>query len=126
MDDDGGIWIPEIRVRFKEWTCKLYMTRYGFTGNVCLKLHDASDSMPVASASVNPHRPNTDEMVKLPDDRIMVKDYSENRGMLKALQAANVISTEPDETYDLHFDVYELLLPIPAGLVSRQRALAGR
>ena len=59
----------------------------------------------------------------LPDDRVAIKDYSENKGVAEALVKAGVLGEE-DDAYELPFPVYKLRLPLPAGLVSKATILA--
>lgn len=66
-------------MKFKQWDCVLFETKYIFGDRKAWILEDASDGSPVATCSVNlPDEP-------LSDNEIFIKDYSENEGMLKAL-----------------------------------------
>jgi hypothetical protein len=71
-------------IRFKNWDCLLTVLKYG-NGRPALVLNDAEDGSQIAVASVNV--PDLD----LGDDEIVIKDYSENEGMLDALVEAGVI-----------------------------------
>ena len=69
---------------FKEWPCEIYMKRY-VDGNPCLQLTHATESYPVATATTNIAG------FKVPDGYILIKDWSENEGMLECLTKAGVI-----------------------------------
>jgi hypothetical protein len=69
-------------VKFKDWTCSVVKRQYD-NGRVALQLVD--EEGPVATATVN-----------LPDaelgkNEVLVKNWSENQGMLDALVAARVV-----------------------------------
>lgn len=71
-------------VKFKEWACWLKVRRYS-NGRIALTLVDQRDGEPVATATTNlPDEP-------LADDEVVIKDWSENTGMVTALVAAGVI-----------------------------------
>ena len=75
-----------IIVRFKDWNCKLVFRYYG-NNRTAIQLLDASDGGPVATATVNiPECP-------LEEDQVIIKTYSENEGMLRALMDAGVVSS---------------------------------
>ena len=58
--------------------------RYG-NGRVKLRLRDRDDGEPVATATINvPEEP-------LAENEVIIKDYSENDGMLAALLDAGVV-----------------------------------
>lgn len=69
-------------VQFKDWTCTVMKHRYA-NGRVALCLVD--DEGPVATATVN--LPDAD----LGKNQVLVKDWSENRGMMAALIEAGVV-----------------------------------
>lgn len=71
-------------VHFKDYTCRLVKHIYAGTGRIALELVD--DEGPVARATVNMPE------VKLAPDEILIKDYSENEGMLDALVNAGVVT----------------------------------
>lgn len=73
-----------VAVRFRGIDCTLRERRYG-NGRVALELIDRADGESAAVATVNlPHEP-------LGRNEVFVKDYSENAGMLAALEAAGVV-----------------------------------
>ena len=74
----------DVTIRFKSWTCNLVRRRYR-NGRTALQLVDAEDGEPVANATVN--LPEVD----LAEDEVLVKDCSENEGMLAALTAAGAV-----------------------------------
>jgi hypothetical protein len=71
-------------VRFAEWECWVLLERYE-NGRAALRLVDVADHSPVARATVN--RPD----VLLGEDEVLIKDYSENAGILDALERAGVL-----------------------------------
>jgi hypothetical protein len=73
-------------VRFKDWDCVVEKCHYG-NGRPALVLNDARDGEQIAVGTVN-----------LPDvpagpNEVFIKDYSENEGMLAALEAAGVVKS---------------------------------
>lgn len=71
-------------VKFKQWNCKPVKAFYG-NGRIAIQLIDAEDGEPIATATIN----IPDEDIK--DDEVIIKDYSENEGMLNALLEADII-----------------------------------
>jgi hypothetical protein len=72
-------------VRFNGHNCVVRAQRYASTGHTALSLYDAKRGTFVAGASLNlPDLP-------LSPKRVFIKDYSENEGMLKALQEAGIV-----------------------------------
>jgi hypothetical protein len=72
------------RVRFKHWVCVVQKSQYG-NGRVALKLVDAEDGSPIATATVNlPDAP-------LGKNQVAIEDWSENEGMLAALIEAGIV-----------------------------------
>jgi hypothetical protein len=73
-----------IPIRFKQWDCVIEKSKYA-NGRTALILNDAHNGEQIAVATVN-----------LPDvacgpNQVFIKDYSENEGMLAALEAAGVV-----------------------------------
>ena len=71
-------------VKFRKWNCKPVKAFYG-NGRIAIQLIDAEDGEPIATATIN----IPDEDIK--DDEVIIKDYSENDGMLNALLEADII-----------------------------------
>lgn len=69
-------------VKFKEWTCEVRQAHYG-NGRIALELYNHEGSIAIATVNC-PH-------VEIPSDCIVVKNYSENEGMLEALQEAGIV-----------------------------------
>ena len=80
-------------VQFKDWKCKIYKANYKNTSNVSLTLIDTEDQSPIAIATVNID-------IRVGEPFVVIKDYAENKGMLKALVDAKIIS-EPVDDYKL-------------------------
>lgn len=73
-----------IKVRFKQWDCELQRSRYG-NGRTALVLIHAEDRDPVATVTVNlPDEP-------LGPNEVFVKDWSENEGMVEAMEQAGIL-----------------------------------
>lgn len=69
---------PQI-VKFREWLCYLDFRWYADNDRLAILLFDQGDSSPIAYATVN--IPEYD----LPPNEVIIKDYSENEGMLKTM-----------------------------------------
>jgi hypothetical protein len=83
------------RVEFRGWACRVEQARYGGTDRIALQLTAVEDRSPVAgtegtarSAIATLHMPE----LFLAADEVVIKDYSENTGMLDLLVAAGVVS----------------------------------
>ena len=70
------------KVKFKDWDCYVQKTKY-FDGNTALVLIDQEDSTPVAVATIN--------HPLLEKNEVGIKNYSENTGMLEALEDAGIV-----------------------------------
>ena len=76
-------------VQFREWDCQVEFVNYA-NGRNGLVLRDARDGEEVAVATVNV--PDA----QLGPKEVLIKDYSENHGMLAALEKAGIVrSTGP-------------------------------
>ena len=85
-----------MRIKFKEWNCKLVFDTYQ-NYRVCLRLVEEETGEPIATATVN-----------LPDEKqekneVFIKDYSENTEMLQALINAKVVTAPHISTFKNHF-----------------------
>jgi hypothetical protein len=78
--------MTQTKVQFKEWPCILQFDRYAKGNRLCISLLHAEEGDPVATATVN--IPGEE----IEDDEVIIKDYSENEGMLTALVNAGVVS----------------------------------
>lgn len=80
-----------MKIRYRNWDCELVKGQY-YNGRISLSLVAAKDDgdifagEPIATATVNITE------VDLKDDEVLIKDYSENRGMLQTLIDADVVS----------------------------------
>ncbi len=72
-------------VKFKRWNCRIEKLTYSTTGRTALHLIDIVDGSPVATATVNIPE------VELANDEVIIKDYSENQGMLDVLLENNIV-----------------------------------
>lgn len=73
-----------IKVKFKKWDCIVERCQYN-NGRIALELIHEKDGDSVAVATVNVPE------IELPEDEVLIKDYSENSGMVLALQNAGII-----------------------------------
>lgn len=69
----------------KEYEVTVKLSKYS-NDRIAIQLDDAEDGMPYATATVN--MPN----VLLEDNEVLVKDYSENEGMLEFLIKNNIVT----------------------------------
>ncbi|HMQ33718.1 MAG TPA: hypothetical protein PKD53_23500 [Chloroflexaceae bacterium] len=74
------------RVEFQGWPCQIVRASYGATERIALLLYDLNDGSPVAVATV--HVPD----LPLAADEVVIKDYSENEGMLNTLVSAGIVA----------------------------------
>ena len=72
------------KVIFHGWECRLEFHKY-FDGHTAIMLVDANNGEEVAMATVNVPE------VQLKAHHILIKDYSENAGMLEALSEAGIV-----------------------------------
>lgn len=73
------------RVNYKGCPCNLMKSFYHHGNRVALCLIDAENGEPVATATVNiPEMP-------LSEDEILIKNYSENQGMLSFLEKEEIV-----------------------------------
>jgi len=74
------------KIKFKKWKCVLEFGQYG-NGRIAITLNDAVDGSPVAKATVNLAD------VPLPDNHVLIKDWSENEGMLNCLEENGIVKS---------------------------------
>lgn len=72
-------------VEFQGFTCKVQIEEYQNNGRKAITLIDVEDYSPVATATIN--MPD----VHLGPNEVIVKNYSENDGMLQALVDAGIV-----------------------------------
>lgn len=77
----------EITVEFGQWICDLDWSTYSYGGRIALTLYekDNHDEGPICMATVNI------ESAKLNPGEGLIKDWSENEGVLAALVKAGVV-----------------------------------
>ena len=83
---------------FGGFTCEMQLDHYT-NGNKCIKLVDTRDGSPVATATVNL------DGVELSANEVMVKDYSENKGMLAALRDCGICENIVDVMQSGYVDI---------------------
>jgi len=96
------------RVEFRGWACRVERARYGDTERIALPLYAVEDGSPVAVATL--HVP----ALSLAADEVVIKDYSENAGMLNLLVAADVVSAPLREVQRGHVTLYVCRCLLPA------------
>jgi len=73
-----------MHIQFKQWRCHVYRAFY-YNGNTALVLLDSTTHERVTVATVNL------DGYPLGDNEVLIKDWSENNGLLDALIAAKVV-----------------------------------
>lgn len=77
----------ELIVKFKKWTCAVELFRYAYDNSPCIVLLDAEDYSRVAVGTVCADRKGLRQF------DVIIKDYSENEGMLEALVDGGVVTS---------------------------------
>jgi len=84
------------QVLFKSWLCRVVPTKYTNNGSLALTLKEVDTGEPIATATINMIDDDAQALIdkhfgyeQIP---VYIKDYSENQGMLVALQEAGVVS----------------------------------
>ncbi len=84
------------QVLFKSWLCRVVPTKYTNTGSLALMLKEVDTGESIATATINMIDDDAQALIdkhfgyeQIP---VYIKDYSENQGMLVALQEAGVVS----------------------------------
>ena len=72
-------------MKFNGWDCRVNLTKYIGGSRTAILLVDAVDGSPIATATVNFPE------VALAADEVLIKDWSENNGILDALIAEGVV-----------------------------------
>jgi hypothetical protein len=95
-------------VKFKKWNCYVEFNRYSQNDRVAIQLVEKDSHDPIAMATVN-----IDE-VPVGEDECLIKDYSENEGVLEALEKAGVVKftgkTFKSGWVDVH--LCKILIPV--------------
>lgn len=76
--------IEGTRVKFREWDCIVQCHTYSTNDRLAISLVDANTGEPVAFATKNLEE-------SIPKDCVMIKDYSENKGMVESLTNAGIL-----------------------------------
>lgn len=84
-------------VHFQEWECQILIQRYEQGGSLALQLVDEEGSIARATANLS--------NVNLAPGEILIKDYSENEGMLAALITAGVVTDTGRRIRSGHADI---------------------
>lgn len=95
-------------VRFKQWTCRVVFTQYQDNHRLAILLLDAETGERIAVATVN----IPDEYLQ--PDEVIIKNYSENEGILPVLEEAGIVAP-PHRIVQAgytHAGVCKLLVPL--------------
>lgn len=76
--------MPTRNVKFKQWNCVVEKRKYE-NGRPAIVLNDKETQQRIAIATIN-----IPEINLLPDE-VLIKDYSENEGMMDILTKAEII-----------------------------------
>jgi len=76
--------LEDIKIKFKGEEFSIRITTYSIGNNIKIQLFD-KDELPFMTATTNV------EHIVLNFDEVLIKNYSENEGILKALKEAGVI-----------------------------------
>jgi hypothetical protein len=74
-------------VKFRNYSCRVTVSRYYYGNTPCIHLISTIDGSPVATATVN----LIDYGLLPPKNCCHIKNYSENQGILEALIEAEII-----------------------------------
>jgi len=77
-----------MNIMFGKYACRLVFSKYMNNDRTAIILEDLSDLSIVATATVNIPEYNLDP------DEVIIKDYSENEGMLECLML-NIVVSKP-------------------------------
>lgn len=81
----------DTHIHFRDYKCTPSFEEYATTGNTAIRLLDATDGSPVATATVNLSN------IALEPTTVLIKNWSENAGVYEALLEAEII--EPLKAY---------------------------
>ena len=71
-------------IRFREWDCSIEFFSYS-NGRMAIQLSDVYDGSAIATATINVPE------IQLEDREVVIKDYSENEGLLDCLVENGVV-----------------------------------
>ena len=108
---DDDVPLADWRIDIGGYTCYAAFNRYMDPFNIAINLKIVDTHEDYARVTINDGKAR-------PDDRVLVKDYSENEGLPEILQEAGLIGKL---IRDGPYAEYELLLK-PANLVSKEDA----
>ena len=72
-------------IQFEGFTCHIEYLKYQNTNRTAIQLLDATEGDPVAMATINMPE------VKLEENEVIIKDYSENEGILDVLISEGIV-----------------------------------
>ncbi|MCU7829551.1 MAG: hypothetical protein KZQ85_10835 [Candidatus Thiodiazotropha sp. (ex Myrtea sp. 'scaly one' KF741663)] len=100
-----------MNVRYKEWDCVVNIAHYG-NGRPAILL-ETEQGLPVATATVNI------SFFKPAEGEVLIKDYSENEGILDCLADAGILEPTGKELWSGHAKLHICRLLHPVTEMSR-------
>lgn len=99
-------------VVFNTWHCYVLLDTYKADDSYCIRLVDSYDSLPVCTATVLlPYSYDT-RRKHMSDRDVVIKDYSENAGILDCLVEAEIVSPILELKGD--FPICRIIAPLPS------------
>ena len=82
-----------IVMEFKNWMCEVRFGKYPTSGLTYIRLMDFDNGEPIATATTNvTHTPIVE---RLKQENVIIKNYSENKGMAEALIRSDIVEPTP-------------------------------
>ena len=108
------------QVLFKSWLCRVVPDKYRNNISLALTLKEIDTGEPIATATINMVDDGAQGLINQYYDYehipVYIKDYSENQGMLVALQEAGVVS----DVVDYYYSGY---VRVPLVIVTNQQII---
>lgn len=82
-----------IRTKFRDWDCTVHIRQYLNGNGIAICLEEFGTGEPIATATINL------EGVPLANGYVHIKEYSENKGITKALVDAGVVEWNGEQIY---------------------------
>lgn len=118
---DGPFRIPDVIVTWDTHQLIPYVTRYIVTGNLYVYLNEVDADGGPEERYTNVTTNHADWCV--PDTHLMIKDWTENRGIVAPLQAAKLIGEREVLDPTCPYPIYRLVAKLPAALPVREKML---
>lgn len=108
-------------VVFNTWDCYILLDTYKVDSSYCIRLIDATDSLPICTATVLLPYIYDSRSAHLRREDVAIKDYSENMGILDCLIDAGIIS--PPIYFRGEIPVCKIIVPIPTAIPKKELTL---